>query len=213
MESSRNSVNRVSIIADGIAKRFDHRIVFRNISFMLSTASSLSVTGKNGAGKSTLLKIIAGLICSTEGSIRYTINDDNAGIDMFRHAVGFVSPYLNFYDEFSASENMNILARIRSSVRPKESAVMKVLETVGLPGQCNDLVGTYSSGMKQRLKYAFALLNNPPVLILDEPTGSLDDEGIEIARQIAEQQKKKGILIIAANDAKEAQLCDQEIRL
>ncbi|MBN1398079.1 MAG: ABC transporter ATP-binding protein [Bacteroidetes bacterium] len=213
MESGGNSVNRVSIIADGISKKFDHRIVFRNISFSLSTASSLSVTGKNGAGKSTLLKTIAGLISPTEGSIRYTINNDNVDIEMFRHAVGFVSPYLNFYDEFSASENINILARIRSAIRPKENAVMKVLETVGLPGHCNDLVGTYSSGMKQRLKYAYALLNNPAVLILDEPTGSLDDEGIEIARQIAEQQKKNGILIIAANDAREARWCDQEVRL
>ncbi len=213
MESSGNSVSQVSIIADGIAKRYDHRIVFRNISFSLSTASSLSVTGKNGAGKSTLLKIIAGLICSTEGSVRYALNNDNVDIEMFRHTVGFVSPYLNFYDEFSASENINILSRIRSGIRPKESAVKKVLETVGLFAQCNDLAGIYSSGMKQRLKYAFALLNNPAVLILDEPTSSLDDEGIEIAHHIAEQQKKNGILIIAANDAKEARWCDQEIRL
>jgi heme exporter protein A len=206
-------MNQVSITAAGIAKDFNYCKIFQDISFSLLGPSSMAITGKNGTGKSTLSKMITGLISVTRGSISYSFNKKNIDIELFKHHIGFVSPYLNFYDEFTALENLQILSSIRTASRMNENRTDEILNFVGLHQRKDDLVGTFSSGMKQRLKYAFALLNNPIVLVLDEPTSNMDNEGIQLVRLIVKQQKKQGILIIATNKKNEAEWCDQEIHL
>lgn len=206
-------MSTVSIVANELSKEFNRRPVFREISFSLNSSSSLAITGKNGAGKSTLVKIIAGVLSSTQGTITYAINGNTTPVEQFKHTIGFVSPYLNLYDEFTALENLSILSRIRSRVSQNEQYLKELLENLAIWHRRDDFVGTYSSGMKQRMKYAFALLHQPTVLILDEPTSNLDVDGIENVRHIIEEQKRKGVLIIATNDADEAAWCQQEIRL
>jgi heme exporter protein A len=213
MEGVCNPMNHVFMTATEIAKDFNRRPIFRDISFSLSSPSSLAISGKNGAGKSTLSKILAGLISSTRGSITYTLNDKQVGIEEFKHHIGFVSPYLNLYDEFTALENLQLLSRIRATTQQNETRMKDLLRLVSLWKRKDDLVGTFSSGMKQRLKYAFALLHNPIVLILDEPTSNLDDEGIEFVQRMVKQQKEEGVLIVATNDKKEACWCAQEIHV
>jgi heme exporter protein A len=213
MEGVRNPMNRIFMTATDLAKDFNRRPIFRDISFSLSSPSSLAITGKNGAGKSTLSKILAGLISSTRGSITYTLNDKQVGIEEFKHSIGFVSPYLNLYDEFTAMENLQLLSRIRATTQQNEVRMKELLNLVNLWQRRDDLVGTFSSGMKQRLKYAFALLHNPIVLILDEPTSNLDEEGIEFVQRMVKQQKEEGVLIVATNDKEEAGWCAQEIHV
>ncbi len=213
MESGSDSMNRIAITASSVAKDFNRRKIFNNISFSLSSPSTLAITGKNGAGKSTLVKILAGLISPTRGSCTYLVGDKQIDIEEFKHYIGFVSPYLNLYDEFTALENLQLLSRIRATTQQNDGKIMKLLTHVDLWHRRNDLVGTFSSGMKQRLKYAFALLHDPAVLILDEPTSSLDAEGIKFVRQIVTSQKEEGILVIATNDKEEASWCAKEIAL
>lgn len=206
-------MNSISITANRLSKDFNQSSIFKDISFSLFSPASLSITGKNGAGKSTLSKIIAGLLSSTSGSITYSVNEKQIGIEEFKHHIGFVSPYLNLYDEFTALENLQYLSRIRAGARQNHKRIKEMLALVGLWDRRHDIVDTFSSGMKQRLKYAFALLHNPAILILDEPTSNLDAEGIEVIKQIILGQKKTNILIIATNDNKEANLCAQQIQL
>jgi heme exporter protein A len=206
-------MSKVSITVNDLSKDFNRRPIFRDISFSLLSPSSLAITGKNGAGKSTLSKILAGLIGSTRGSITYTLNDKQVGIEEFKHYIGFVSPYLNLYDEFTALENLQLLSRIRATTQQNESRMKDLLSLVNLWQRRDDLVGTFSSGMKQRLKYAFALLHNPIVLILDEPTSNLDEDGIEFVQRMVKQQKEEGVLIVATNDKEEAGWCAQEIHV
>jgi heme exporter protein A len=213
MESCNNKMNRISISADGVAKDFNRRPIFQDISFSLSLPSSLAITGRNGAGKSTLSKIISGLLSTTRGTITYSLDDKKVDIEDFKHHIGFVSPYLNFYDEFSALENLRFLSRIRATFEHQIELEKELLSRVGLWNRRDDLVGTFSSGMKQRLKYAFALLHKPGVLILDEPTSNLDEEGAEIVKSIALNLKTNGILIVSTNDREEATWCDQEIQV
>jgi heme exporter protein A len=213
MESGSYPMNSISITANELSKDFNCNAVFKDISFFLSSPASLSITGKNGAGKSTLSKILAGLLSSTRGSIIYSVNEKQIGIEEFKHQIGFVSPYLNLYDEFTALENLQFLSRIRTTTHQNGERIKELLTLVGLWNRRDDMVSTFSSGMKQRLKYAFALLHNPAVLILDEPTSNLDDEGIEVVRQIILEQKKANILIIATNNKEEANWCAQQIQV
>ena len=206
-------MNSISLRADGVSKDFNRRPVFQDISFFLSSPASLSITGKNGAGKSTLLKIIAGVLSSTYGSMTYSDHEKQIGIEDFKHQIGFVSPYLNLYDEFTAMENLQFLSRIRIAAQENGERIKELLRFVGLWNRRDDLVGTFSSGMKQRLKYAFAVLHSPALLILDEPTSNLDAEGIEVIQQIIQRQKKSDILIIATNNHEEAHWCVQQIQV
>jgi len=206
-------MNSISITVNGVAKDFNRRTIFKDISFSLSSPGSMAITGKNGAGKSTLSKILAGLVSATRGSIAYSIDGRPMGIEEFKHHIGFVSPYLNLYDEFTAIENLKILSRIRTVSHTNDERIRDMLLLVGLWNRRDDIVGTFSSGMKQRLKYTFALLHTPPVLILDEPTSNLDDEGMEIVKHIMQEQLKSNILVIATNNREEAHGCTQQLHV
>lgn len=200
----------VSIIAKNVSKDFNRRAILRDISFELSSPTSLAITGKNGTGKSTLSKILAGLLMPTKGVVEYRVDGGTIPSDDFKHYIGFVSPYLNLYDEFTALENLQLLSRIRSNTIDL-NRIQELLTLVNLWHRRDDMVGTFSSGMKQRLKYAFALLHQPAVLLLDEPTSNLDDDGIQVVKQIVTEQKKNGLLIVATNDETEANWCEQQI--
>jgi len=198
--------------ATDLAKSFNRRSIFSGIDITLSTGQSLAITGRNGSGKSTLLKIAAGVLAPSGGTLEILV-----GGRAFRPAeafslIGFVAPYLEMYDEFTAWENLDLFRRIRG-IGARDDRLTGLLERVNLLARKDDPVRTYSSGMKQRLKYAFALLHDPPVLLVDEPASNLDAEGIAIVYGIIEERKESGIAIIATNDTGELRLCDSIIDL
>jgi heme exporter protein A len=202
----------ISLRARNIRKDFNRRVIFREISFELSNRDSLSITGPNGSGKSTLAKILSGLLTPTAGTVSMEISDAPLKAEQRRDYIGFVAPYLQLYDEFTGSENLHLAFRIRGRSGSSEQND-NLLKRVGLTHCKDDRVGTYSSGMKQRLKYAFALLHKPLVLILDEPMTNLDEPGIAVVREIVQEQGQIGIVIVATNDAEEARMCNQNLDL
>lgn len=202
--------SKITLRAKQLSKNFNRRPIFKDISFELNSGDSVAITGRNGSGKSTLVKIIANVLQPTSGICEIYKGDAVVKKDDYYKYVGFVSPYLNLYDEFSGLENLEITSRIKLAYGGNHSGV---LERVGLKDRCNDLLRIYSSGMKQRLKLAFAVLHDPQILILDEPTSNLDKEGIRIVSDIAEDQKKNRILLIATNDDYEKSLCSTEINI
>jgi heme exporter protein A len=203
----------IALRVSGVAKEFNRRSIFRDISFELNGPSSLAITGRNGAGKSTLVKILAGVLAATRGNVEYVLDGATKAPDDARDLVGLVSPYLQLYDEFSAWENLRVLSRIRSNSQSVECEAEVLLRDFNLWHRRDDLVRTYSSGMKQRLKYAFALVHRPHVLFLDEPTSNLDAEGVDVVRAVAEKQRKRGILVVATNAESEASWCSERIHL
>jgi heme exporter protein A len=202
----------MNIEAEGLTKTFNRRVIFKDISFVLTNHQVLRVTGRNGSGKSTLVKIIAHTLTPSRGSVRFRPENSRDESESPQRVIGLVSPYLQMYDEFSALENLQFALRIRG-LRPNTGRMETLLSTVGLFARRHDAVRTYSSGMKQRLKYAFALVHMPPVLILDEPMANLDAEGMEIVRRIMNEQRSTGILIVATNDATDLDSFDHQIDL
>ena len=202
--------SNISLHAKDLSKTFNRRPIFKNISFELHPGDSVAITGRNGSGKSTLIKIIANVLNPSSGT--FDIKDGGTDVlkDNFYRYIGFVSPYLNLYDEFTGRENLVIMSKIRGA---SPDNIDSVLERVGLFERRNDLLRIYSSGMKQRLKLAFAVLHSPHILLLDEPTSNLDKDGISVVTDIANEQKKSGILIIATNDEYEKSLCMGEVKI
>ncbi len=202
----------VTIEAVGLAKTFNRRVIFQDVAFVLAHHEVLRVIGRNGSGKSTLVKIIAHTLTPTRGSVKFRFKGDHDLVQTPQRVIGLVSPYLQMYDEFTALENLQFASRIRG-LRSDTGWMERLLTTVGLSARRHDPVRTYSSGMKQRLKYAFALVHMPPVLILDEPMANLDAEGMEIVRQIMNEQRSRGILIVATNDLTDLHSFDHQVDL
>ncbi len=205
-------MNGLSFAANGLAKVFNRRTIFSGLGFTLTTGDSLAVTGKNGSGKSTLVKILSHVLSPTRGEVALDI--DGRAIppaDRYLH-LGMVSPYLQLYDEFSGLENLQIFRSLRGTPAT-DGNLLDLLARVNIAERKDDPVRTYSSGMKQRLKYAFALMHHPAVLLLDEPTSNLDAEGIATVYQIIAEQKQKGILILATNDREDLRHCERSIDL
>lgn len=204
------SQSNIKLQAVNLTKKFDRRVIFEAVNFELGRGSSIAITGRNGSGKSTLIKIIARLLAQSSGALDFFDGDRKLRTEQFYKYIGFVSPYLNLYDEFTGFENLKIISDIRSS---GHGNIDKVLQRVGLYSRRNDLVKIYSSGMKQRLKIAFSILHDPDVLLLDEPTSNLDLEGVGVVDDIADEYRKNRILVIATNDAHEKSLCAGELNL
>lgn len=200
------------IEVSGIQKSFGDRKVLKDINFTIETPNSIGITGHNGSGKSTLMKILAQIIAPTKGKV--TIKRDGNELPSDRHleVIKMVAPEMALYEMLSAYENLEFFAKLASVPMPK-SEQDRLLDLVGLAGRGDDFVGTYSSGMKQRLKYAVALLANPEILLLDEPTSNLDDEGKQIVINIMQQQQRERILIIATNEQEDLNRVAKVIRL
>ena len=193
-------MTKISLSVESLSKVFSRRTVFANITFSLNERQSIAITGRNGAGKSTLAKILCGLLSPSTGNIVCAIDGRTIPAEKMYQHVGFVSPYITMYEEFSGIENLHVFARIRALHGHMIEDSENLLKQFGIYERRNDEVRTYSSGMKQRLKYAAALLHHPEILILDEPTANLDEEGIRVVRSTMRTQMENGILIIATND-------------
>lgn len=197
---------------DNVTMIFGRRLIFKEINFEFNNGNVYGIAGHNGSGKSTLSKIISGIIAPTKGKIIHTENEKKIIPEKLHDYLGFVSPYLVLYDEFTAEENLIHFSRIRGHKFDKEKA-KHLLNHFGIYDRRNDLLKGYSSGMKQRMKFVFALMHNPRLLLLDEPTSNLDNEGKESVYQIIQEESKKNLVIIASNEETDLSYCNKVLEV
>lgn len=176
-----------------LTKKFK-QIAVNNISFDVEKGNVYGLLGPNGSGKSTTFGMLLSTINPTSGSWKW-FGKDGTDTDTLKK-IGAIIEQPNFYPYLSAEKNLEIVATIKGV---PNSRIDEVLETVNLLARKKDAFKTYSLGMKQRLSIASALLANPQVLILDEPTNGLDPEGIIQIRDIINSIAKSGTTIIVAS--------------
>lgn len=201
-----------NITVKNLSKRFGYRKVLSDISFSLSTGESLAIVGNNGSGKTTLAMLILGQYYPNRGEIRFFKDNQPMSKAEIRRGLSLVAPYLNLYDNLTAEENILFFATV-AGVNITGKEIEALLERVGLEGRGHDMAGEYSSGMKQRLKYAVALIDDPVFLILDEPTANLDESGKKIVAEIIEERRERSIIILATNEAQEEKFATQLCRV
>ncbi|PZU77897.1 MAG: ABC transporter ATP-binding protein [Chryseobacterium sp.] len=176
-----------------LTKKFKH-IAVNNISFDVEKGNVYGLLGPNGSGKSTTFGMLLSTINPTSGSWKWFGKEGTDTNTLKR--IGAIIEQPNFYPYLSAEKNLEIVAEIKEI---SKSRIDEVLEIVNLIARKKDAFRTYSLGMKQRLAIASALLANPEVLILDEPTNGLDPEGIIQIREIINKIAKSGTTIIVAS--------------
>ena len=172
-----------------LSKAYSYRKLFTDINVIIPDRSVFVVLGHNGAGKTTFLRVLSGLIPATSGEVVFTLNGKSLSPTEKRAQIGLVSPDLELYGELTAVENLEFFSGVRGLPFTLDKA-RELLELVGLKGRGNDYVGTYSSGMKQRMKYAYALLHDPYILVLDEPTTNLDEKGVALVDGVIRRQRE-----------------------
>jgi heme exporter protein A len=205
-------MSKYSVEAKELNKTFGRRLIFNGINFRYDESGVYGISGPNGSGKSTLVKIIAGLISPTKGKVIHKNSEDEIIAEKLHNHIGFVSPYLVLYEEFTAWENLEIFSKIRE-IKLNTDYAKDLLNRFLLYSRRNDLVKTYSSGMKQRMKFIFALIHYPELLIFDEPTSNLDEEGKDSVYEIIEDKSRDVIVLIASNDKTDLDLCSQILDL
>jgi ABC-2 type transport system ATP-binding protein len=178
-------------------KKFGNKEVLKSVSFEINEGDILAFIGPNGAGKTTTIKCILGLQRLTKGSI--TIN----GYDIKKNFVkaiektGCIVESPDVYMYLTGYENLKLQASLYANI--KEDSLTNIIRLVGLENRIYDKVSKYSLGMRQRLGIAISLVNNPNLLILDEPTNGLDPEGIKELRELLLKLSKRGMGILISS--------------
>lgn len=184
----------VVLEVNNLSKRFGRLQAVNSISFSVEKGNVYGLLGPNGSGKTTTLGIILSTLNPSEGKWSWFGNPGTSSDDL--KSIGAIIEHPNFYTYLSAQKNLKIVCEIKGA---PYSRIDSVLKLVGLFERRGDRFSSFSLGMKQRLAIASAMLNEPKVLILDEPTNGLDPEGIIQIREIIKTIASKGTTIILAS--------------
>ena len=182
---------------ENLKKQVKNKILVENISFSMKKGDVVGFIGPNGAGKTTTIKLILGLIKLTDGKV--FINGYSIQKDFIKaiEKVGAIVETPDAYMYLSGYDNLKIIANNYKNITKER--INEVVKIVGLENRIKDKVATYSLGMRQRLGIAEAIINNPELLILDEPTNGLDVEGIIEIRNLIKQLANQGIAILISS--------------
>lgn len=200
-----------SILLENTGKRFSREWIFRALSFEFKVGKPIAITGSNGSGKSTLVKAIAGAFPINEGEIKYFQNTEILDEAHWHKYLGISAPYLELIEEFTLSEIIDFHIKFR----PFNSGIDKkiFLENLGLEKHLQKHVRDFSSGMKQKLKLGFAFYTQNEILILDEPTANIDQQGFEWYLEEVQKQISSKFVIISSNEPKEYSFCNEAISI
>ena len=185
-----NSILTIS----NLTKKFGNLTAVDNLSFTINKGNVYGILGPNGSGKSTTLGIVLNVVNKTEGNFKWF--DGNTTTHDALKKVGAIIERPNFYPYMTAEQNLKLVCKIKGVPLDK---IKEKLEVVGLLDRKNHKFKTYSLGMKQRLAIASALLNDPEILILDEPTNGLDPQGIHQIRSLIKEIASDGTTILLAS--------------
>jgi len=198
------------ITLDKISRKFNYEWIFRNVDFEFEKGNAYAILGSNGSGKSTLLQIISGHLHPSEGSVIYRKNNKVISVDDFFRHVTFSGPYLELIEEFTLEEMLTFHFRFRKFRDNMD--VNAVIDITGLARNRNKPIKYFSSGMKQRVRLATALLSVSDVVLLDEPAANLDRKAIEWYRNLISAHSADRIIIVCSNSqSDEHDFCKQSI--
>lgn len=184
-------MSKIEII--NVSKQIKKKYVIKNITETFESGNIIGLKGINGSGKTMLMRLIAGLILPTEGKIIIDNKELHRDIS-FPDSIGVLLENPSFLDAYTGRQNLKLLADIKKTA--SENSISEILEKVGLDEAADIKYKKYSLGMKQRLGIAAAVFEKPDIVILDEPTNSLDDNGVEMVKQLVEEEKARGALVL-----------------
>lgn len=196
---------------ENVTKYFKQEKVLDDVNMNLETGHIYGIVGKNGAGKTVLFKIIAGFIKPSSGKV--TVAGKIIGVDRdFPDSLGLIIETPGFLSQYNAYQNLLYLANINNKISKED--IKESIRMVGLDPDSNKKVGKFSLGMRQRLGIAQAIMENPNLIILDEPMNGLDKKGIEDVKELLLKLKDDGkTILMASHYAEDMEICDEVFQM
>ena len=206
MKEKRLHDDKIELIH--VTKKFGQELVLKEVNLTLEQGRVYGIVGNNGSGKTVLMKCICGFLIPTTGLIQVFGSSIGRDVD-FPESLGVIIETPGFLTNLTGRKNLEILAGMRRKIGPAE--VLQVLEKVGLDPALKKPVANYSLGMRQRLGIAQAIMEDPKLLILDEPFNGLDKHGVGEIRKLLLELKEEGktILLASHNEEDICILCDE----
>ena len=208
-------MNEVVIDINNLNKEYKNTLVVKNINFKISKGQIIGLLGPNGCGKSTTIGMLLGLIKPTTGNVIINgLNMENNRTNLLQK-MNFISPYIELPKKLTIEENLNVYGKMYG-VKNLKSKISQLMEMLNLAEFKKRKTGELSSGQKNRVSLAKALINDPEILLLDEPTASLDPDVGDYVRGIIENfssNKQKTILIASHNMSEVERLCDEVLMM
>ncbi|MHB1180023.1 MAG: ABC transporter ATP-binding protein [Daejeonella sp.] len=201
----------MKIILEQIGRRFNREWVFRDVNYVFESGRSYAILGPNGSGKSTLLQVISGSLSSSEGKILYFRDDQPLDVEYVFRDLSIAAPYLELIEEFSLSEHIDFHFKFKSYWNGYDKS--SLVSLLGLQHSQHKAIKNFSSGMKQRVKLALAFCSDTEVLLLDEPTSNLDQQGVEWYLSLIETFSSNRLVIACSNLESEYGFCEKRINL
>ncbi|RZL51042.1 MAG: ABC transporter ATP-binding protein [Pedobacter sp.] len=200
----------MNITLKNAGRRFNKEWVFKNIDFSFTDSNKYAVLGPNGSGKSTLLSIVLGNLSPSEGEITYHSHEE-IKVEQIYQYISFAAPYLDLIEEFTLQETIDFHFQFKAYAEGLDAA--KVLDLLGLEKSQDKALKHFSSGMKQRTKLALACCANTPILILDEPTSNLDNQGIDWYLALVQKYAFNKMIIVGSNQEHEYSFCENRLSI
>ena len=200
----------IKITLENISKRFRYEWIFRDVNYVFETGQKYAILGANGSGKSTLLQILSGILSPTKGKIFYESNDNQSITieEIYKH-ISWAAPSVSLIDRLTLSEMLDFQSQFKAFL--PNIKLEDALRYTNLAHAKDKQLRYFSSGMKQRVKLVLALLADTDIILLDEPTTNLDEEGCEWYEKMVLQFAKNRLLIIASNQKHEYHFCDKKL--
>lgn len=202
----------MELIVQDVCKKIKGNTILSNINLHLVSGRIYGFVGKNGSGKTMLFRALSGLIKLDSGEVRLDGKILSKDFSVLP-GLGITLENAGLYPELTGFENLKVLAELKSKTGKEE--ICDAIQRVGLDPNDKRTFRRYSLGMKQRIVIAQAIMEHPDVIMLDEPTNALDEDGVDRIRQIIREEKERGALILLASHNKEdiRQLADQVYHL
>lgn len=202
----------LEIILENAGKQYNEDWIFRNLSHTFISGKAIVILGSNGSGKSTLLQVISSAIMPTSGNILYKMQGNSIRPEHAFRLMAIAAPYIELIEEFTMTEMISFHRRLKPLVR--NMTAHDLVKICQLEHSSDKPLKYFSSGMKQRLKLALAIMSDTPALLLDEPVSNLDREAIAWYQDLVENNRRDRLLVVSSNSvAEEYEFCTEQIRL
>lgn len=194
-----------------LSKRYKFEWIFRDLDYHFEMSKTYAVLGPNGSGKSTLLKVLSGYSTPSKGKIDFLEGDKKLATDKIYPQIGYAAPYIELIEEFTLTEMIDFHSRFKSFQQNINTE--QLIEILNFSKSKNKEIKYFSSGMKQRLKLVLAICSNTDLLLLDEPTTNLDDEGVAWYQTLIEKFTANRLVIVASNVKHDYHFCTQQLNI
>lgn len=194
-----------------VAKRYRYEWIFRNVEFTFEAGKKYAILGPNGSGKSTLLKILAGHLTPSKGKVDFSFQGKRVDEDAVYKYISYSAPYIELIEEFTLTEAIKFHQKFKPFLN--QLTPTDLIKILGFEKSKNKPIRYFSSGMKQRLKLVLSICSDASLLLLDEPTTNLDNQGMEWYRALVQKYAGDRLLIIASNVEADYDFCDTTLNI